>query len=82
MEIPEWVADNEEGNIRGVSVGEDGVAGGLDHFPVCDYDFTAIEFLLLTKTNILSDLHKANQNTKCAKKCKSKTNILASPSRS
>lgn len=32
--VPEWIADDQEGDVDGVGAGEDGLAGRFDHFAV------------------------------------------------
>lgn len=42
----EGVAYDQECDVQGVCVGEDGVGLGFDHFSVGNYDFSAVEGFL------------------------------------
>jgi hypothetical protein len=47
VNVPEWIADDEEGDVYFIRIFEDVVAGGFDGFAVCYYDGTTIESFLL-----------------------------------
>lgn len=58
-EVPERVADDEEGYVSGRGGGENRVGGRLNHFSVCDYDGAAVELLLYTQTlSVLLETHR------------------------
>lgn len=46
--VPKGIANNKEGNILGLRIGEDGITGRFDHFTVRYNERSAIERLLLT----------------------------------
>lgn len=61
-ELPERVADDEEGYISGRGGGEDRVGGGLNHFSVCDDDGAAVELLLYRQTlSALPETHRLGE---------------------
>lgn len=58
-ELPERVADDEEGYISGRGRGENRVGRGLNHFSVCDDDGAVVELLLYRQTpSALFETHR------------------------
>lgn len=47
--IPEWIPNDQEGNVDFVRIFQDIVTAGLDHLAICNYNVSAIEGFLLPR---------------------------------